>query len=381
MTKSLIRWQSEAGRIKFVEIIGRKVHNADVSSIDNQMWNDLKPGANTRIPLRCTVCGYHTSSPLRCLVEKATCLMCPCNPKFPLANEQGRQRVINELLRLKSDTDVSMLSEDFWKATTPGGHSKIPVRCSTCGFCTTVSIDSVIHQKSLFLCPCHPWFSWSNEESRLAFVNHMKKHQPRIDTTMFTKDWWVKNKPTAHKQITFRCTICNTFPTGIIAAIVTQNQELQCGCIDVRPGRKTERKLFAWLSNNVDSSTKREVRICKSDVDGYYYRMDFLVHGHIAIELDGAVGHFGKDWHGKDTDVFAHRDLKKEMAALDQGISVIRVYQPQVWGGKKWKMFLLKAIDECKTNPSNPRVVVPNEKPYSSGLYFDLRSHLVVSEL
>jgi hypothetical protein len=110
--------------------------------------------------------------------------------------------------------------------------------------------------------------------------------------------------------------------------------------------------------------------------------MDFLVHGHIAIELDGNVGHFGKDWYGNDTDIFARRDLKKEMAAIDQGISVIRVHQPQVWhGNKKWKMFLLKAVDECKTNPKNPRVVVPNEMPYSSGLYFDLRSHLVVSEL
>ena len=175
------------------------------------------------------------------------------------------------------------------------------------------------------LCPCHPWFSWSNLSSRDVFIRHMNNHQPRIDTSVYTTAWWKSTKPTAHSQIPFKCNQCGVVVESMIASVVNAGNHVRCGCSDIpQRGHKTASKLFEWLQDNFGSSVKREVCVCINSSTGRQLRMDFLVHGFICIELDGNIGHFGKDYRGKVATTKSGRQLTCEASSISSTILKLR---------------------------------------------------------
>eukprot|EP00966_Prymnesium_polylepis_P233346 5396648-Prymnesium_polylepis.1 len=119
-------WNTESGRLKFVSIIKRNIPSASTSEIDRDYWKFHDPGAMTKLPITCLECGYTSTSPLRCLVETASVLMCPCNPQFPLAGEYGRLKVLTTIASEHPMIDTSLLTEDYWSAARPNNKTKIP---------------------------------------------------------------------------------------------------------------------------------------------------------------------------------------------------------------------------------------------------------------
>lgn len=372
-------WNTEAGRLKFVGIVKRNIKSASTKEIDREYWIRHNPGAMTRLPIACLDCGYVSSSPLRCIVDKATVLMCPCNPKFPFCSEAGRLKVLATIAMHSPTVDISILTADYWSATRPSLHTKVPVGCKECGFFTSVQIAGLVNQKVSPRCPCHPTFPWGSKEGLRRFLSDMAIKHPRIELVSFTPTWWSVHKPTNDSILRSTCKTCNVSVSFCLSQIV-RGTDVRCACPEMVASRKTENKLFRWLLDNVDPLVTREQAICKSS-KSRKCRLDFSVFGaSIGIELDGGLGHFGVGWGRVDDAETPIRDKMKEDAAIEKGMSIVRVLQTDVWGDKNdWQNWMLSAIEECRSKPDPPRVIVPNRSQYSSGVYAELRSDMCMS--
>jgi hypothetical protein len=95
----------------------------------------------------------------------------------------------------------------------------------------------------------------------------------------------------------------------------------------------------------------------------------------VLLELDGTIGHFGKDFYGNETRDHALRDLLKERWVLSQGHSVVRVLQTDAWHDRSdWQSYLKQSISAASAS-STPKVFCPESAvEHTSGVYAELRA-------
>lgn len=111
---------------------------------------------------------------------------------------------------------------------------------------------------------------------------------------------------------------------------------------------KTEKKLLYYLKDKFDNvKFQKKFKWCKNKT---YLPFDFVINK-IIISLDGNQ-HFKEVKHWKnDIKEQQERDNYKMKCALENGYSVIRVFQEWVWKDKNnWKDFLHNAINFCEKN-------------------------------
>jgi very-short-patch-repair endonuclease len=114
---------------------------------------------------------------------------------------------------------------------------------------------------------------------------------------------------------------------------------------------KTEAKLNAFL-NGIFGTVIYQLKVdwCKNFQTNRYFPFDFcLILYKIIIELDGRQ-HFQdmEYWYSSADDV-QDRDKYKMRMAKENGYSVIRISQEDVWKDKyDWQNDLLGAIEACK---------------------------------
>lgn len=376
-----IVWATEQGRQSFVKALSTRVPSANLDGFDAHTWQKLKPGAIVKLKVPCRVCGYVVSQLLRNLVNgKDDHLMCPCHPWFPWSEADGRDQVVKALLENNPHTDVSKLTVEWWEVNKPNGKTKLPVGCQVCGHSTGVCIDSVIHQKATFLCPCHYWFPWSSSSGRDVFLKHMQLHLPRIDCSGFTAEWWEKKKPASNDKLSFFCSDCKSSTLCSINRIVNRSNKIMCNCDWVHHWGQTECILLRWLQANVDANTARQVVVCTNPATNYKLKMDFQIQDRVMIELDGGLGHFGRDFRGNVDTASPLRDKLKEDACISKGKCVVRVLQTDVWQDlHEWKTWLRAAIKAALSETTaNARCFVPDRHQYTTGVYASLRSSVGV---
>lgn len=141
------------------------------------------------------------------------------------------------------------------------------------------------------------------------------------------RSWWI-------------CTICNNEWN----AVISNRSFNKTSCPFCK--NKTETILYDFLKkyNNVIIQYKQEW--CKNFT---YLPFDFCIEGlKIIIELDGRQ-HFGKikKWISLEESVI--RDRYKMKCANENGFSVIRIVQEDIWNNKyDWKKELLENIEKIK---------------------------------
>lgn len=147
----------------------------------------------------------------------------------------------------------------------------------------------------------------------------------------------------SNKKITFNCDKCN--------------QEFQSVLYSISAGQwcpfcknKTEAKLLLFLKEKYDDC-KRQVRFewCRFSKTNSIMPVDFVLPDNkIIIELDGKQ-HFNQVLNWESPEIIQERDIEKINNSINNGYSIIRIYQPDVWNDKyDWKKTLNKAINQIK---------------------------------
>jgi len=178
-----------------------------------------------------------------------------------------------------------------------------------------------------------------NNSCKECFNNSFASH-PR------SKFWSDKNKLTprhifksAHSKYIFNCNVCKNDFSSTIKDITIKNS----WCPFCK--NKTELKLFEWLKANYKNTVfQPRFDWCK---DKRKLPFDFLLEEFkLFIELDGAQ-HFEQVSNWKSPEETQIVDKFKMECALENGYSIIRIKQDDVWNNKiDWKEILLNNIKQ-----------------------------------
>ena len=109
---------------------------------------------------------------------------------------------------------------------------------------------------------------------------------------------------------------------------------------------KLKKKLYDILNKKYNISTQYRVNWCKNIITKKYFPFDFVINDHnIIIELDGKQ-HFIQVSNWLSPEEQQERDLYKMKCANDNGFSVIRILQLDVWNDRyDWHTELLHNIN------------------------------------
>ncbi|AGV01478.1 restriction endonuclease [Cannes 8 virus] len=112
---------------------------------------------------------------------------------------------------------------------------------------------------------------------------------------------------------------------------------------------KTEAKLLSFLQEHFQEPVHQfKVSWCKNPETNRELPFDFCVSKTI-IELDG-VQHFEQVRNWKSPELTQKNDRYKEACAIENGYSVLRIRQEDVWGDKMdWRGLLLEHIKDHET--------------------------------
>ena len=129
---------------------------------------------------------------------------------------------------------------------------------------------------------------------------------------------------------------------------------------------KTETKLYKIISNKYETLKQVKFEWCKNINTKYYLPFDFCIEKYkIIIELDG-IQHFKKVKHFKNTpDKQKKIDLYKQQCANDNGYSIIRIYQEDVYYDTfDWLKILYETIEKIKNNNIIQNIYISKNDEY-----------------
>lgn len=145
-----------------------------------------------------------------------------------------------------------------------------------------------------------------------------------------------------NKKYKFDCNKCNSIFPASCNHIASQNRWCP-NCVN-----KTESFLYDWFSENLEYDTSRSYRPswCKTKDGKLLFSFDIFIHNtNLIVELDGEQ-HFKpiKGWKSNPEEVQS-RDFYKMTKALENGYTIIRLLQEDVYKNKNdWENSLKSAI-------------------------------------
>jgi len=130
--------------------------------------------------------------------------------------------------------------------------------------------------------------------------------------------------------------------------------------------KKTELKLYEILVNKYVIERQLNYEWCKNIETNCYFPFDFCIEAYkIIIELDG-IQHFQKVKHFRKTpEEQKKRDLYKQKSANDNGYSIIRIYQEDVYYDTfDWLNELCETIEKIKNDRIIQNVYISKNDEY-----------------
>nr|WNL50039.1 hypothetical protein MarFTMF_523 [Marseillevirus sp.] len=234
-------------------------------------------------------------------------------------------------------------------------NKKFWFECGTCKHSFEASLDNVSNGK---FCPfCSSKQLCSSDECKTCF----EKSFASSDKVKF---WSVeKNKQSqrevfasSHKKFWFECEKKHKFSSTL--------NNVSCGNWCPKCKNKTETKLLSFLEGCPKCKNKTETKLlsfleehfeepmhqfkvswCKNPEKNTFLPFDFCVSKTI-IELDGRQ-HYEQVSNWQSPELIQKSDRYKEECAIQNGYSVLRILQDDVWSDKiDWKKLLLEHIKD-----------------------------------
>jgi very-short-patch-repair endonuclease len=164
------------------------------------------------------------------------------------------------------------------------------------------------------------------------------------------------------KSYYFNCDKCNNHFKSIIYNIVKSNSWCP-KCYN-----KTELKLYEFIKNIFSQTIHQYKAIwCKNIDTDRYLPLDFCIEEYkIIIELDG-LQHFEQVMNWKKPEEQQENDKYKEKCANENGYSIIRLLQEDVFYDKyDWKTELINNIEKIKTDNIIQNIYMCNNNEYEN---------------
>ncbi len=230
--------------------------------------------------------------------------------------------------------------------------------CKTCKHTFPICLNHVVEGKWCHYCSHHKLCEDKN--CQFCFDNSFASH-PKSEF------WSEKNKLnprqvfiTSHTKYLFNCNICK--------------KEFECSLGNIYNGKWcptckniTEKMLFNELKKIYENLEHQfYISWCKNPNTNRFLPFDFVLHNYkIIIELDGKQ-HFEQVMNWDSPEEQFKRDIYKMNCANNNGYSVIRIFQEDVYSDKiEWLTILKESIEEIK----NKNVIENHYISHDENLY------------
>lgn len=317
--------------------------------------NKLKPfevarGSNFSFIFICTVCLHDFSAILNNITKKKNPSWCPYCYNGPLCKNSDCKWCFEHSFACHEKAkfwSIENKAEDGTPLTPrdirPSARGKYFFNCD-CGHKFYSAISNVTREEGSWcsfcgsdsLCPKDEDCKWCFEHS---FANHEKQ------------DCWSETNELEAREVRicsglkflFRCKKCT--------------REFKAKPVSVVSGRhwcpfcknKTEGKIIDFIKELFPEIIYQfKAEWCRNSDTNKFLPFDFCV-GKTIIELDGRQ-HYEQVSNWESPETIQSRDRFKEQQAIQNGYSVIRILQKDVWKDKiDWKSLLLKNIVDRET--------------------------------
>ena len=367
-----VRWRSEAGWRRALQILQElQPDRYDARRMDWSWWQENICNDTSKIDVTCQECGHRSRDTMLRNLRSGQSPGCFCNGGVRWSSREGHARCL-ELLRDRHGEryDASRMDWSWWQENICNATSKIDVTCQECGHRSRDTMLGNLRSGQSPGCFCNGGVRWSSREGHARCLELLtNRHGERYDASRMDWSWWHRNIDNANSKIDVTCQECGHRSRDTWLRSLQSGHPPGCLC-----ARKTEGKLMQWLLETFAGCTA-QVPGCVNPKTQRSLPFDFgLCNDTVLIELDGAIGHFGRGWGGAaDDGGVPRRDLFKEQWALRQGKAVIRLLQADVYMDCwNWKDFLTAAVQHAIRN-SDPFVLTQDAPPYRDGIYRKLR--------
>lgn len=348
-------WSSEAGRLKF-RAAAEKSSLSCQAAESYELWSENVHGAHSKVVVACLKCNQRSTAFVNNIVRGHR-IQCQCNGL--IGNTDARRlRAIALQLGLEF---VDHLPDGLFKA-----RSRLAARCTTCNYQGTVLINALTtNQGRKMACFCNRGIKYSTEEARLYILGVVHSLESRVPIgDVLSAAAWTAAAPTAHSIIEMQCTECGMNIKTVINKLMNCNSRGDCQC-----KARTQQVVFKFIESALSQfDVEWEVRL--ESLPTMPFDIGISQNGRLfaVVEVDGHQ-HFGyskNHWFSQESvERTRTNDRRKEVAALEVGVSVIRLFQPDVWHNKfDWKTWICQTVETA--NLSNPVVVCQNSPMYRS---------------
>ena len=275
-----------------------------------------------------SLCPY-CSNPPKKLCDNNDCILC-LNKSFASHNNSKYWSNKNQLTPREVFKNCN---DKFW------------FNCD-CGHDFETQLNSINHNQWCPYCSNPPKKLCINNDCVLCFNKSFASHKK-------SKYWSEKNKLTPrevfknnHDKFWFNCEHKHIFE------ISTNNINKNQWCSICK--NKTEKLIFEFLISLYTSTIHQyKPDWCKNSETNRHLPFDFFITElKIIIELDGRQHFEYIIRFQNNVDDNQDRDVYKSLLALQNGISVIRISQVDVWENKiDWKKLLIDEIEKIKLSP------------------------------
>ena len=340
------------------------------SHIQSQLWSDKNKEtprecfkcSNKKYLFNCNECGHIFYCCLTEVVRGRWCNFCS-STKLCINNDCKfcfqKSFASHIQSQLWSDKNKETPRECF-----KCSNKKYLFDCGNCNHEFFSVINNITNGSS---CPfCNSKKLCSNKDCNFCF-------QKSFASLIQSQFWSDKNKETprecfkgSDKKHFFNCGECKSEFNSTLNNINLNNS----WCPHCK--NKTELKIFTFLKEFYNTTTQKKLDNCKNIK---HLQFDFCIDDKkLIIELDG-LQHFKDVSHFRtSSDNNRKRDVYKMKCALDEGYSIIRLIQKDIWNDKyNWKTGIKPIID---TFPQSEPKVIFYEGNNSTSLYESHKNEL-----
>lgn len=262
-----------------------------------------------------------------------------------------------------------------WKKCVSSQKSQVPIVCCICEYETSVQIDN-FHTRLSAKCFCTGAVRWSSREGHARLLQLISKTKYEPLPEMLSFDTWSKKSVDNHSYLPIRCMDCGVNADKCEINAFVQTRGARCACLN-----QTETMVYKFISrlcvdlygDQVEVKREESISRLKKPLkfDIAIYTGSKLV---LFVEVDGAQHFRRSTGFGVYSEGLFERDVKKEIDAIEFGVSVLRVFQEDVWHNRfAWKSFIRRFVQRAVEGVLPLKVYRQHHMYYQSGDYLALR--------
>lgn len=333
-----------AGAAIVLEAIRLSRFEASPEMEDPRWW--AKKNCKSTLQLRCSACGFCPDNATVDKFMQRRSAACWCNNQAKWSTDQGAER----LKQLIADSRFELRPLVEWNTLQPKlcSETKLPLVCSVCKYEPLECLLRHFKDTRTAACWCNGQALYASAQGHARVLSIVSNAGLQPSEDLCRLEWYLANVHGEHDSVPVVCPDCNSVVDSTSICNMAKRQSAGCDC-----RWKTQCMIRDWVAEHtsrlypdidVVSELKAAERIQSKRAGGRMAYDVALQEGPTTIlilEIDGRQ-HFDILPNFEATKV---NDLSKEIAAVEDGIPMLRLSQVDVWRKKfGWQAWLEKMI-------------------------------------